>query len=201
MQKLLKIITTLLAASTLNGCIAGFSGNKIPATSLDYTAVQAPKKNIYIEIVNLTSIDGSALKTNTWMPEENQKIVENSLRKSNLFNSIKFRGIDQDADDIKMQITITEKKSTSGFAGGLTVFSLGLIPSSARTDFVLDLKVKTTTGSLLDIAKNEDYITKWVGWFVIPWSSNTTLDAKTDTLDRQLSDAINRLAASKALTL
>ncbi|MFJ3450695.1 hypothetical protein ACIPM0_21115 [Pseudomonas sichuanensis] len=201
MHKPLRTFTILLAALTLNGCMAGFSGNKTPATSLNYTSSHTSKKNVYVEIVNFTSIDGSSPRETIFTREENQKIVENSLRKSNLFNGIKFRGIDQEADDLKVQITITEKVSTSGLSGALTIFSLGLIPSSSRTDFILDLKVKSPANSLQEVAKNEDYITQWVGWFVIPWSSNTILDAKTDTLDRQLSDAINRLVASKALTL
>lgn len=201
MQRLLKIFIVIFTASNLTGCIAGFSGNRVPATPMDYSALQTPKRNVYLEIVNLRSMDGSTPKENNWMPEENRKIVEHSLRKSNLFKSIKLSGLDQEADDLKMQITITENQFTSGFAGGLTIFSLGLIPSSARTDFVVELKVKKTTGELLQISKNEDYVTQWVGWFVIPWSSHTMLDAKTDTLDRQLSDAINRLVASKELAL
>lgn len=192
-----KLLTALLAASILSGCMAGFSGNKIPATSLDYTALQSPPKNVYVEIVNLASTDGSSPKEITWKREENQKIVENSLRKSNLFKNINFRGIDQDVGDLKMQITITENLSTPGFSGALTILSLGLIPSSSRTDFILDLKVKTKTGSLQEVAKNEDYIITWIGWLITPWSSSTVLDAKADTLDRQLSDAINRLVASK----
>lgn len=201
MQWLLRTFTVVYTASILAGCMAGFPGNKVPATAMNYTALQAPKRDVYIEIVSLRSIDNSPLTANTWMPEENQKIIANSFSKTNLFKNIKFRGLDQEPNDLKMQITITEKITTSGFAAGLTVLSLGLVPSSARTDFIVDLKVKKTANELLEISKNEDYITQWTGWFVTPWASHTMLDAKTDTLDRQLSDAINRLVATNALAL
>lgn len=202
MQRSFKAFICIYAATAvLSGCMAGFSGNRVPATTVDYSALQAPKRDVYVEIVSLRSTDGSTPIENKWMPEENQKIIEDSLRKSGLFKAIRFRGLDQEPSDLKMQLTITEKLSTAGFAGGLTVFSLGLIPSSARFDYVVELKVKSGDGKLRDISRNEDYVTQWMGWFVTPWASTTVLDAKTDTLDRQLSDALNRLTASNAITL
>lgn len=194
MKRLHHTLSLLAIMLALTGCQAGITGNRISYESPRYSATPAKRTAVYVDLTS-TTMFGTEPYPNTLKIQRHQAIVRSALEKTGIFGPVTFNGIEQRPDDLKLQVSIEETQVVNA-SSLLVFFSLGLIPSSTRYNYQVTLKAKTAEGDLMEIDRNNDYLTHMLGWFVGPWATTTPDEAEQDTLERQLSAAVNRLLAT-----
>ena len=182
---------------------ASFEKNELPRSSLITTSNTSNLLNKPTAYVDLTFYSGQPDNTNTKQYASMKRvmpIIKNTIDQSSIFKSISFDKNQSQNVDYTIKIDIYNHGDDfaviSGFISGL---SLGIIPGTATDNFTLDLSIIDRSGNIIKKLRNKDSIQSWIGIWFLPSTSNTFEKALNNTIENQITFALNKLIETKIL--